>query len=570
MLIASLRRHSRDVVWLVVWSMVQALPSVASGWVIAEATEAFLAGHPADGIEWLGVLALAAVVGALGTRQSYLRLGALAEPFRDDLVRLIVAGALARSTDPGKPPDTGAIGRMTHQAEIVRDCYASVLSVGCMFVCTTASTLAGLVTLVPATLPYVLAPLLATLLVLRLILRPFAVRQRASVIGEETVAAAAATAVSGLRDITACGTHDQVLAELGATIGRQADAAKSVARISAARLVLITAGGWLPLVLVLMVTPSLVRGGLSPAHLIGAIAYITGGLRAALLTFSQGAGAGLVRLTVTLDRIVEASTVPPAEPTEGGVAGDLRLTDVTFAYGQHAEPVLRDLTLDIPPGDHLAIVGPSGVGKSSLAGLLAGLLRPTAGEVLLPPRGQRVLIPQEAYVFAGTLGENLRYLRDAGDQPSATELDGAAAAVGLSPLVTRLGGYDAMVIPSGLSSGERQLIALTRAYLSAAPIVILDEATCHLDPAAEARAEAAFARRSGTLIVIAHRISSAMRAERVLVLDGSSARCGDHAWLLENSPMYADLVGFWTNDATRPAVETRSLIPPPGDSSYTP
>ena len=93
-----------------------------------------------------------------------------------------------------------------------------------------------------------------------------------------------------------------------------------------------------------------------------------------------------------------------------------------FGYGRHAEPVIRDLSIDIAPGDHLAIVGPSGIGKSSLAGLLAGMLRPTAGEVLLdgmpvtryPPAslpGLRVLIPQEAYVFAGTLAENILYLR---------------------------------------------------------------------------------------------------------------------------------------------------------------
>jgi ABC-type multidrug transport system fused ATPase/permease subunit len=543
-LIASLRGHRRDAVWLVAWSCVQALPSVASGWVVAEATQAYLAGRTIDGIYWLGLLGLAAIAGALGTRQSYLRLGALVEPLRDDLVELIVAGALARSTQPGRPPDTGAIGRMTHQAEIVRDCYAGVLAVACMFVCTIGSSLAGLITMVPATLPYVVAPLIATLLVLRLMLRQFAVRQRRSVTGEETVASSAAKAVSGLRDVTACGAEDQVLAELTASIERQADAARSAARISAARLVLITAGGWLPLVLVLAVAPSLLRGGVSPAHLIGAIAYIAGSLRSSLFTFSQGIGAGMVRLTVTLDRIVEASTVPPGQPLETAAAEDsLSLKDVAFAYDQYAEPVLRDLTLDIPPGDHLAIVGPSGVGKSSLAGLLAGLLRPTAGQILLPPREQRVLIPQEAYVFAGTLGENIRYLRD---RLSTAELEAGAEAVGLAPLVARLGGYQAMVTPAALSAGERQLIALTRAYLSAAPIVILDEATCHLDPAAEARAEAAFASRPGTLIVIAHRISSAMRARRVLVLDGSTARCGDHAWLLESSPMYRDLVGYWS------------------------
>jgi len=238
---------------------------------------------------------------------------------------------------------------------------------------------------------------------------------------------------------------------------------------------------------------------------------------------------------------------------KGSDLGRVSLRRVSFAYGPHAEPVLRALDLDIPDGHHLAIVGPSGIGKSTLAGLVAGLLRPLAGDVLLGgtplaeipdadlPR-YRVLIPQEAYVFAGTLGENLGYLVP-GAPPA--KLDASVDAVGLRTLVTRLGGYRAQLSPAALSAGERQLIALARAHLSPARLAILDEATCHLDPDAAARAEGAFAARPGTLIVIAHRISSALRARQVLVLDGACARIGDHAALLASSPMYRDLVGHW-------------------------
>jgi ATP-binding cassette subfamily C protein len=105
--------------------------------------------------------------------------------------------------------------------------------------------------------------------------------------------------------------------------------------------------------------------------------------------------------------------------------------------------------------------------------------------------------------------------------------------------------------PPGCPRAERQLIALARAYLSPSPIVILDEATCYLDPAAESRAEAAFAEGGGTLIVIAHRISSALCARRVLVLDGTRAQAGEHDTLLVSSPMYRDLVGYW-NAASAP------------------
>lgn len=572
LLMGNLRRHPRQAAGLAAWCLVQALPAIASGWVVSEAVARFLAGQEAGGFAWLGALFLAGLAGAVASRQVYACLGGLAEPLRDDLVAHVVASALERSMDPARPPDTHAVARLTHQAEIVRDSYAGVLTVACIFACTAGSTIAGLVTLVPATLPYALPPLAGSVLVLRLLLRPLRVRQRRSVTGEETLADAAAEAISGIRDVVACGAEHLVMARLTDAVERQAEATRSTARVSSARVLCIAVGGWLPLLLVLAAMPSLLRGGVSAARIIGAITYLSGGLRSSLNLLSQGVGSSIIRLTVTLDRILEATAplprtalpplaaAPPAlAPALASAApGRLKLRNVTFGYGRHAEPIIRDLSIDIDPGAHLAIVGPSGIGKSSLACLIAGMLAPTAGEVLLDdvpaaralPR-RRVLIPQEAYVFAGPLAENICYLRGPDDQPDREELDAAAAAVGLSPLVSRLGGYPAAVNPAALSAGERQLIALTRAFLSRAPIAILDEATCHLDPAAEQRAEAAFVRRPGTLIVVAHRISSALRAGRVLVLDGSRARAGDHATLLTSSPMYAELVGYWAGEAGR-------------------
>ena len=578
MLTRHLRRRWKDVAWLAAWSLVQSLPAVASGWSLAQATNQFLAGRTALGLAWLGGLVAAALAGAFGTRQVYLRIGAIVEPFRDDLVTAIVDGALAH-------PDARAVARMTHQAEIVRDSVAGVLAITCTVAFTMVSTLGGLVTLVPATLPYVVPPLLASLVLLRLLLRPYAARQRAAVLNEESVAARMARAASAARDITACGAEDLVLDDLGQHITSQQNAMRRAAGVSAARLLCLAVGGWLPLLLVLAAAPGMLRHGISAGAIVGAVTYITGSLRSVLYAVSQGMGAGLVRLNVTLERILQTSAppgtpepgagtpepgaetppdTPQAAPRQPGPGedqdrlGTLEVRDVSFAYGPYAEPVLSGLTLTVPPGDHLAIVGPSGIGKSSLAGLLAGMLCPDKGEVLFNDRpvaglgrSWRILIPQEAYVFAGTLQENLTYLHAAA---TVTELDEAAAAIGLTPLVGRLGGYGAAITPATLSLGEQQLIALTRAYLPPAQVIILDEATCHLDPAAEERAEAAFARRGGTLIVIAHRISSARRARRILVLDGTRPQLGDHSSLLASSALYADLTGQW--DIPQQAVRT--------------
>ncbi|MEE6259701.1 ABC transporter ATP-binding protein [Plantactinospora sonchi] len=567
----ALRQRARPLGRLAAWSAAEALPALLAGQLTARAVdEGFLAGRPGVGLAWLAVLAVAVGVGAIGTFRAYACLGDIVEPVRDDLAHRVVAGALHHSTAAGARPDTAAVARLTHQVEIVRDTFAGLVMVVRGFLFTAGAALLGLLSLTPLVAAVVAVPLAAGLLLFAATLPAMIGRQRAYVRADERLGTEAGAALTGHRDVTACGGQEVVAGRVGRQVDRQAAAERALARMAALRSLSLAVGGWLPLAALLLAAPWLVRSGLTAGAVLGALVYVATGLQPALHALVQGVAGGGLRFAVTLDRILAATTLPavsrpsPAEagtppspePSEVPGSGPLpraELLGVSLRYGAHARPVLDDLHLTLWDGDHLAVVGPSGAGKSTLAAVLAGLLRPQRGVVRLagsPVDGtgpadlaaRRVLIPQEAYVFAGTLRDNLRYLRpDAAD----AELAAVVERLGLRPLVERLGGLAAGLDPGTLSAGERQLIAAARAYLSPAPLAILDEATCHLDPAAEATVELAFAARPGALVVVAHRISSALRARRVLVLDGGRPRSGRHDQLLAESATYRDLVGHW-------------------------
>ncbi|MFI0404413.1 ATP-binding cassette domain-containing protein [Actinomadura sp. 3N508] len=558
LLVASMRARPRPTARLAFWSLAEAVPTIVFGQAVARAVDAFRTGRPVDAACWLAALAGAAVAGAAGAQRLYRPLAQLVEPFRDELVRAVAAAGLRRSAGGGA--DAGAVARLTHQVEIVRDTFGGILIVLRGFLFATAGALAGMLTLMPEVVLLVVPPLALGLGLFGAVFGAAAVRQRELIVGEERIAERATALTEGLRDVVACGGEDGMRADLGTEVDAQAAAGRAVARMAAVRALALAIGGWGPALLILAAAPWLVNRGATAGTLIGALTYVLHGLHPALESMVRGMGGSGLRLAVTLGRILETSA-PQREPdgdtewTADAAPGDsvlrpaVELRAVTFAYGPASEPVIRDLDLTVPPGEHLAVVGPSGIGKSTLAALIAGLLRPRTGRILVDgrPAGDpraRVLIPQEAYVFDGTLRDNLTYLAP-GATPAA--IARAVIAVGLEGLTHRAGGLAARLDPAALSAGERQLIALGRAYLAPAPLIVLDEAGCHLDPAAEDAAEEAFARRpGGTLIVIAHRMSSALRARRILVLDGSSADLGEHEELLARSPLYRDLLGHWT------------------------
>lgn len=550
---------------LAAWSALEAVPAFFSGLLVASAIDrGFLAGRPLVGAGWLAALALMSVIGALGTRKVFPWLAATVEPLRDSLVTAVVTASIERALRDERDADGATVSQATVQVETVRALVSGLLRTARQMLSASIAAIGGLAVLSPELALVVLPFAVLALAGFTLLLRVLAVRYRTVLTCGEQIGVVAAPVIEGMRDVVAYAAEARAAREVGEAIDAEASALRAFARASVLQAPLVMLGAQLPVVALLALAPWLVtHQHLTVGQIAGGVIYLYGGLQPAIQAIMGAGGTIVVNLGVVLTRLVEVTAAPPASgagsPGLRCTGYDLEVDGVTFAYSAHAEPIVRDLTFRVHEGMHLAVVGPSGVGKSTLANLLARLATPQRGQLRLGGlvleqideshlRRVVALIPQEAYVFAGSVRDNLSYLHPAA---STAEIDHAVDAVGLEATIARLGGYEAEMAPGGgsLSPGERQLIALARVYLSPAQIVILDEATCHLDPVAEAMAEQAFAARHGTLVVIAHRISSAMRADRILVMDGADAVIGNHHGLLESNSLYADLVGYWDDNS---------------------
>jgi ATP-binding cassette subfamily B protein/subfamily B ATP-binding cassette protein MsbA len=306
------------------------------------------------------------------------------------------------------------------------------------------------------------------------------------------------------------------------------------------------------------------QGHLTLGSLLVFISYL-GSLQIQLKAFSgiytamQGFGAKIDRVCEIMEVDPEIHDRPGAAPIAMPVAGHVVIENVTFGYNPD-RPVLRNLSLEAKAGETIALVGPTGAGKSTLVGLIPRFFDPWEGRVLLDGRDLRdvqiktlrqqvSLVLQEPFLFPFSVAENIAY-----GSPDATrdQIIAAAKAANAHEFIERIpDGYDALLGERGstLSGGERQRLSIARAILKDSPILILDEPTSALDANTEHLILQALERlmEGRTTFIIAHRVSTVRNADKIAVIqDGRIRELGHHLELVENGELYARLHAIQT------------------------
>ena len=560
-LLSELRPHGRRLILVLVLVVVAAAAQAGGPWLIGRAIDLYILRGDADGLAWTMLLLLGVyLVGTFASRGQILQVGSVGQSVLASLRERIFERLLRLPLGYfDRRPAGDLMSRVTNDVDTLNQ----LLSQGITQLLGSLFSLVGIVIamllldwrLALACFAVIPAMLFTNVYFARRARRAF--RTTRETVGDVT--AGLQEEIVGIREAQAFNRTEANIERF-----RERNAANRTANVQAvaitsafapaidvlgtfATALVIGYGGYL-----------VVNGTLTVGLLTAFLIYVQQFFRPIQLasqvyTQAQSALAGGERIYNILDERVEPPD-PPEAPKLATVQGRIELDNVSFAYEQ-GRPVLRDVSFRVEPGQTVALVGPTGAGKTTIANLIPRFYDASEGAVRIDGhdvreverrslREQIATVLQEPFLFSGTIAENIGYGRMGA---SRAEIEAAARAVSAHTFIAALpDGYDTTLGAGGgtLSGGQRQLLSFARAVLADPRILILDEATSNIDTRTEALIQKALATllKGRTSLVIAHRLSTIRDADLVLVIEaGRIAERGAHVELLKKNGLYANL-----------------------------